>query len=153
MTHLTIPEGYALTVVSWENDADNYLKETIYGLSAKEVRAYLNLCKPFVSSWKGEGLIGNIYEAEEYGVGQVLYKIYVENPELQDGGPVLTGNEDLEDPEENENFDYVVDHMQTKAFNLGLMERFDFYTRVFASFKVAYYKVDVYAEDATEEFK
>jgi hypothetical protein len=53
------PAGYALTIHSWENDADNCKDVTLYGLKKGDVFFYLHLLKHFKSSSDGEQYYGN----------------------------------------------------------------------------------------------
>lgn len=53
------PAGYALTISSWENDADNPKDVTLYGLKKGDVLFYIHLLKHFKSSSNGEQYYGN----------------------------------------------------------------------------------------------
>lgn len=57
---MNINPGYALTIHSWENDADNPREQILYGLKKDDVKFYIALLKQFVSGSNGnEGCYGN----------------------------------------------------------------------------------------------
>lgn len=57
---MDLDPGYALTIHSWENDADNPREQVLYGLKKDDVKFYIALLKQFVSGSNGdEGCYGN----------------------------------------------------------------------------------------------
>ncbi len=46
---MNLKPGYALTIHSWENDADNPSEKVLYGLKKGDAKFYIALLKQFVS--------------------------------------------------------------------------------------------------------
>ncbi len=132
MSVTTIPEGFRVTVVSYEGDADNYKTVVLEGLSDAEVRGVVTLCKLHYSrnDHRRKGW-GNIYdpsfdEIEKYG--EVLNG-------LDDNYPVPKGYGDFNE----------------LAFKLCLQGD-DFFTRAFESIKIEYVPTEIKLEDVTGSF-
>jgi hypothetical protein len=141
-TTTIIPAGYRLTVVTWENDADNYKTVTLEGLSESRVKFLVDLAKLFKSRNRVAGCIGNYYESSDANRSEVqsaLAKVVAKHPGEFTGELV----DDLDD---------LNDDMFELMYELGLMGG-DFYTRVMESFKVEHTPVEVVLSDVTENFK
>lgn len=59
MSPTDIKPGVAITVTTWENDADNYRTDTLYGLTLEIASDLVDVLKLFTSYHNGGG-IGNI---------------------------------------------------------------------------------------------
>ena len=130
----TIKKGYRMTIISWENDADNYRREVLEGLSEDEVKFYLELCKLHVSKNGRAGGFGNAYEYESIS-GKHEEAMLTLAQKYQE---VLKFIEP--------NYDMMMDYLY---MCLGDGE---FYTRVFESVKIEYVPHDIHIEDVTDRF-
>lgn len=67
-----IPAGYQIQIVTWENDADNYMTNVISGLTQAQAKMHYELAMFFVSGTnnKGKGLDGR----GNYGNADVSYE-------------------------------------------------------------------------------
>jgi hypothetical protein len=131
----TIPKGYRITVVSWENDADNYNTKVESGLTKEEVAFKIDLCKAL----KHDGGVGNMYQPSDSELEfarQILKAVLVKHSEADEGDPT--------DEAADTAFDYLYD--------LGLSGG-EFFTRVCESYKVEFVPTDIYIEDVTKEFE
>jgi len=134
-----IKKGYMLSVVSWENDGDNYRTKTFSGLSKEEVLFYKKIL-PFFNSRndpESKGL-GNMID-ERYDdaaiieVGEKIFNIAVD---LKVSNIIYIDEIDVNDD----------DQMIQLTSDLGheLMGASDFYVfRVFESASVAYIAEDI----------
>jgi len=78
-----VEKGYTLTVVSWENDADNYQTNTMVVQTEEEARKIAKLCKElFISCNNGYGGIGNTCDGEEDEAIETIDEYIENNPEL-----------------------------------------------------------------------
>jgi hypothetical protein len=50
---MNLDPGYALTIHSWESDADNPREQVLYGLKKGDVKFYIALLKQFAPHWDG----------------------------------------------------------------------------------------------------
>ena len=119
-----INKGYTITVVSWENDGDNYNTKS-KTVETKEEAAKINkICKElFVSCNNGEGGIGNSMDDEEK---ETLLN-YIDN------NPSMTLTEG---------------YINNLAYELmGRSEYYDY--RVCESVTITYSLEDVYLEEIT----
>lgn len=60
-----IPPGYRITIVSWENDGDNYNTKVLEGLTKEKVAFIADVCKHMESSGcydEGSDQWGNMYD-------------------------------------------------------------------------------------------
>lgn len=131
-----------MSIVSWENDADNYGCEILEGLSEEEVKFYLELCKLHVSrNHRGDlHRFGNAYDYEsikgrhEEALAALAkkYQPILKFAEIEEGDDAY--------------YDMMMDYLR---MCLGSSE---FYTRVFESVKIEYVPYDVTFEDVTERF-
>jgi hypothetical protein len=124
-----INKGYTLTVVSWENDGDNYNTQSKTVETLEESEKLYNICKKvFVSCHNGEKGVGNSMGGKSK---HVLFR-YIKNN--QDLFPDLTTEDDIL------NYFYnLSDEL------LGGSEYYDF--RVCESCTVTYSPEDVYLEE------
>ena len=168
MKTITQPAGYAITVASWENDADFNATKTMSVTTLEQARIVTSIAKLFRSYWqmgsvRGETSFDNMYNAspsELHAMFRAISKIIGEYPLFQE----LLGWEDFALPTEQDfsNYDELdadspVAGMHDAVFellsSLGLSgQQNDQYTRVAESITVRYYPEDVYAEDVTSTF-
>lgn len=82
MEDRVIPEGYILTIYTWENDADNPKTQTREGLTEDELRCYLTICYKFRSHSYDRTNFGNLdtteFEAVEDFIKSTCEKYGVE---------------------------------------------------------------------------
>ena len=57
----TIKAGYALTFITWENDADDYRDNTLFGLSKEHAQMFLNVAPYFSHTEDEQDSLGNDY--------------------------------------------------------------------------------------------
>jgi|SRR5579859_5972 len=130
----TIPKGYRLTVVSWENDGDNYNTKIKSGLTKEYALFFVDLCKAV----DHDSEIANLYEPSDEEVGdahRVLRDVMIKHRKA----------------DENEPLDEVGDSAMEYLYDLGLCHG-EFFTRVCESFKVELVPEDVHFEDVTKDF-
>lgn len=131
----TIPAGYRLTVVSWENDADNYNTKVLMGLDASDVRFYVDLCKTLSRNSKKN--FANMYDP-----GRVEKEKFFEHLKTI----IETHNRtDYQDAQ------YWQDHIMELLYDLGLSGG-DFFTRVCDKFQVEYIEQPIVLDDVTKDF-
>jgi hypothetical protein len=132
-----IPAGYRITVISWENDADNYNTKVLEGLDKNTAQFYLELCNlmmqdnPSSAVWNKR--ISNLYEPNEEEINRV-YEVTV---------PILRKYDKIENEE------YANDHAIEYLYELGLSGG-EFFTRVCSDVKVEFIANDIYLEDVTD---
>lgn len=147
MTKQTIiPAGYRITVVSWENDADNYNTETVEGYSELEAKFAVELFKAFSScnnrSNRGIGnLSGRDGDQEKYD--STIQEIVSRHPIAL----VSEGFKDYFTPSADGYHGY-----SEYLHEIGLGGTEYSISRVCESVKVEYVAQDIYIEDVTEEF-
>ena len=73
----TIPKGYAVSCVSWENDGDDYQENVIYAVDARHVSGWCAVAKCFASDNSDPNGMGN----EDYS-GDAFFEYCVENEEI-----------------------------------------------------------------------
>lgn len=80
-----ISKGYTITVVSWENDGDNYNTKSIVIESKEKAEAIVKMCNTiFKSSSNGNGGIGNMDGEDEEDAAEVILPFMKANPILFD---------------------------------------------------------------------
>ena len=156
MKTLIHPAGYAVTVVSWENDADYYATKTVNGLSETNARIIVEVTKLFRNDWKydtvrGETSFENMYEptgAELGALYKAVFAIIGDEPFFQ----VVLEWDDYVLPTEDDE-DCLGDSVHELLYMLGLsgMQE-NQYSRVAESITVHYYAEPVYVEDVTTTF-
>ena len=127
----TIQAGYRLTVVSWENDGDNYNTKTIDGLSIERVRLLVDLCRLHASRNISRGF-GNMYDANDDE--RLAYHTAIQD--VLDKHPVSMD----------------IDEAESILYDLALQGG-EFYTRVLDKFKVEYIPHQINLLDVTDQFK
>jgi hypothetical protein len=163
---LVQPAGYAITIASWENDADFNATKTLSVANLQEAQIVVAIAKLFGSYWRnktirGETSFDNLYEpsvSELTAMCQAIAKIVGVYPLFQR----LYGwsDEDFSMPTEqdfNEDESDAVEELHDAVFellaSLGLSgQQEGQYTRVAESITVHYYAEPVYAEDVTSTF-
>lgn len=161
---LVQPAGYAITIASWENDADFRATKTLSVASLEEASLVVAIAKLFNSYWRnktirGETSFDNLYEPSESELTTMFHtiaKIVGDYPLFQR----LYGWDDFSTPTEqdfNEDESDAVEELHDAVFelldSLGLSgQQEGQYTRVAESITVHYYAEPVYAEDVTSTF-
>ena len=166
---LVQPAGYAITVASWENDADYPATKTTNVTTLQQAQLVVKIAKLFRSNWRyntvrGETSFDNMYDAnlqELHDMFRAISKIIGDYPLFQE----LLGWDDFvlpteKDFEEYDEFGDVgpVEGMHDAVFellaSLGLSGMQDCQsTRVAEHITVLYYTEPVYAEDVTATFE
>lgn len=156
MKTTTIPAGYRVTVVSWENDADHYKTKVLEGLTEQEARFVADFASLFKSKNNhGNRGIGNMYEpsSKEMAEAQAAVKAVVARHQpLPEGVTEYFQCEDAGiDAFGDEEDDGFMDGFTEYAYELGLSGG-DFYTRVMESIKVEHIPEQIHLSDVTAEF-
>lgn len=145
-----IPAGYRVTILSWENDADNY-KDTIHeGQSKERVEFIIALCKKFRSKNSAKGCFGNMYEASTAEMAPAVKAVLAL---MEDYRAVLTEVElDILDSEElkedEDELAYAVQELMTDFLDSGENTTF----RVFDGAKVEMIPHEITLEDVSAQF-
>lgn len=156
MKTLVIPAGYAITVVSWENDADYYATKTMSGLSKEHARIVVDFAKIFRSCYRfdtnrGTTSFDNLYEPSEGD----LEELYTATDAIIGDDPffkVVYGWDNYERPTK-EDMSYMSDAVYELMLSLGLSgQQENQFSRVAESITVHYYAEPIYAEDVTSTF-
>lgn len=153
---LVQPKGYAITVASWENDADYNATKTMSGLTENQARVATNFAKLFRPCWRlrtkrGETSFDNLYEPSEAELAD-LYR--AADAIIGDDSffRVIYGWDDYKRPSEDD-MGYIHDAVYELMSSLGLNGQQDQqFSRVAESIAVYYYPEDVYADDVTKDF-
>lgn len=131
-----IKKGYRITVVSWENDADNYSTVTRDGLAEEKTRKHVDMLKMLKGSYCNDHTVfGNLYEPRDSEVAEFEAAI---RP-IMDKHGVEYDNEYPTDTF----CDIVADYT---GYSEGYM------TRVVESILVEYVPEDIIIEDVTKNF-
>lgn len=156
MKTLVIPAGYAITVLSWENDADYYATKTISGLTEKQAHIVADFAQLFRSSYRfntkrGTTSFDNLYEPSEGD----LEELYAATDAIIGDDPffkVVYGWDNYERPTK-EDMSYMSDAVYELMSSLGLSgQQENQFSRVAETITVHYYPEDVYANDVTSTF-
>lgn len=140
-----INKGYTLTVTSWENDADNYNKESITVDNKEEAKALYELMKLCTSKNnlpEGTIRLGNTGE-NGFNAQQIdlLYNFFKNNPIL-----LKEPLENKESMDEDEFMDYIQDLFYQAED--GLLGSSEYYTcRVMEECIITYSPKDIYLEE------
>lgn len=144
---MSIPKGYQLHIMTWENDSDAHMTKIISGLSKKDVKFYLDLAENFRS--RNNRRAG---EKQTYGNGEV-------NDETLAGiaKEALAANPDI-NPKIRKSFEFGG---QIHGFNvrdilvsdiLGRAASYEYrFCRVFAGFEV--FHLSRSGRNMTKQFK
>ena len=142
MAKTIIPAGYRLSVVSWENDGDNYRTEVLEGLTAEQVKFYVAVCKLFYSengySRNDKTCFGNMYEPSE----AELQEAYAAVKQVAESFRGLVATEELDNAIEDP-LDFIAKFISYSP---------DYTTRVFESCKVEYTPCAIILQDVTADF-
>lgn len=135
----TIKSGYRITVVSWENDADNYRTCTRDGLLKEEAQQVVEFLKLIAGSYNrhqtDNKVFGNLYEPRD-GVRE----------EFENAVRKLMAKYDIEVNEEWP-LDYFLDEVcEYTGWSEGYL------TRVVDKITVEYVPQEIVIEDVTKEF-
>jgi hypothetical protein len=134
--YITIPAGYRLTVVSWENDGDNYNTKVGHGLDHEETEFYIEL----IELCRGD--YGNMYDPSKQDLEEFGYKIL----EIIKKFPKQVEGESFETPQD------ALDLFNEVVYELmGASE--DYYTRVLEKWIVEYIPEPINIEDVTDSFR
>ena len=152
-----IPAGYVMKITTWENDADNYRTETLYGLSKTLTAFIVALCKLHrLRHNSGGAYFGNMYEPSDSEIE--AYKNAI-NGLITGQMPLLTEDDksfmfgDVDDmvgtgyDAEITQFDYLTEFL----YDIGICGS-EFYTRVFHSCSIEYNPTEIQWEDVTSDF-
>lgn len=162
-----IPAGFALSLESWENDADFYKTQVFYGLTEVDVNFLLSLAKLFYSmhSFKSKGFGGGSWHYKD-GTGLYYTDVYAAidkvvadfsdkgvTPELLAKWTVEReaveadddDGDDIQNDELNELITELVGYPEEEMYQT------DGYIRVFDNHTVIYYAQEV--EDVTARFE
>lgn len=161
---LVQPAGYAITIASWENDADYRATKTMNVPTLEQAQLVTAIAKLFRSdrrngTIRGETSFDNMYAPntdEINAMFRAIAKIVGDYPLFQE----LYGWSDFKMPTEqgfSEYDDSPVDDMHAAVFelldSLGLNgQQEEQVTRVAESITVHYYPEAIYAEDVTVSF-
>lgn len=138
MKTTTIPAGYRLTIVSWENDGDAYTTQTISGLGSEMVHFYVGLAQLCEDDW------GNMYQPSEKE--RVEFKaacVKMVREKLEQSKLPVDWNKFCNE----EIADMCMDHRDT----LGLLSS-DYFTRVTESILVEYVPEKIILQNVTADF-
>lgn len=146
MKKTIIPAGYRLTVITWENDADNYQTKVLEGLSLERTQFLVELISLFKSkNHRSESGLGNMYQPKKeecLAVITAVNKVAEKHPK-----EFICDGYSLEDCKKD-----MSDDMWELLCDLGIAGG-DFYTRVLENFKVEYMPTQVELADVTDKFK
>lgn len=133
---MKIKAGYRLTVVSWENDGDNYKTISVDGLTEEFVRFAIDILKLLESRSRTNGKFGNMYEPSTNEIEKFRKAVEV----VLDNHPKMRDEEDW-------NFDNIQDL---------ICEYTDpseyYYTRVVEGMSVEYIPEEITLEDVSHKF-
>ena len=138
----TIKAGYRITVVSWENDADNYNTLSVDGLQdEKEVQILVKLIS-LLKKAHHDGGHGNLYEPDEHQLENLADAIIALGEDVV--SYVCEGFLDKEKGELGYQFSEIIGDYT------GYSECY--HTRMVESIVVEYIPEDVTFEDVTAQF-
>ena len=133
MKRTVIPAGYRLTIISWENDADNYDTVILEGLTEEQCAFNVDLCKILMydeNDRNKENPLNNVYDPDDAEINQI-----------DDAINLIIKKHNQE--ETTDPIEYLYD--------LGLSKG-EYYTRVCDSFKVEHIESDIILNDVTDNF-
>ena len=137
-----IPAGYRVTIVSWENDADNYSTVVLDGLE----REYVNFLVKFANLFKS-GKFGNMYEPHDSEISN-LAKACV--PLIKDSYLAIQARYS---PDWSVDFDDKSEVTDVISEEMGTIHGCsEFYSRVTESVTVEYIPEEIRILDVTAEF-
>lgn len=132
-TQKVINKGYTITVISWENDADNYRTKSITIEDKDEAIKIAKMAqKLFVSCNNDEGGIGNTNEGHEEEANQTIIDYLNKYPNFFENQSEMSDDE-------------LIDKIM--EINYSLMGGSEwYYSRVLESIKVTYSPEDIHLE-------
>jgi len=165
---LVQPAGYAITIASWENDADYPATKTMSVSTLEQAQLVTAIAKLFRSDWRngtirGETSFDNMYAPNTYEINamfRAIAKIVGDYPLFQElygwDDFILPTEQDFQDYDELDD-DNPIEDVHDAVFellaSLGLSGQQDEQaTRVAESITVHYYPEAIYAEDVTSTF-
>jgi hypothetical protein len=138
MKTTTISFGYRLTIMSWENDGDNYVNKTTSGLGSEMAHFYVGLAQLCTIGW------GNMYqpnEQERCAFNAACVKMVREKLEAF---KLPVHWKDFDDKK-------IQDICDDAKHVLGLVSC-DYFTRVTQSILVEYLPNTIVLQNVTDEF-
>ena len=69
-----IPKGLAMAITTWENDADRYSTQMVYGLEKEEINQVIHVLEWFSSNGRRGEYLGN----NDYNHEAILEKLHTE---------------------------------------------------------------------------
>jgi hypothetical protein len=138
MKTTTIPFGYRLTIMSWENDGDNHANKTISGLGSEMAHFYVGLAQLCEEGW------GNMYEPSEPERGEFNAACVKMVREKLEAFKLPVHWKDFDDEK-------IKDMCNDAKDTLGLVSC-DYFTRVTQSILVEYLPNTIVLQDVTDEF-
>lgn len=142
MAKTIVPAGYRLTVVSWENDGDNYNTKVVEGISRERCQYLVDLCKLLHFNISSNNVYNNLYEPSDEEIEKLtdaMMDLVVKHSISRSDLPDPTNREDVRD--------YVIEDL----YDLGLSHG-EWYTRVCDDYRVELVPPGVEFEDVTKEF-
>lgn len=132
-----VSKGYTITVVSWENDGDNYNTKSITVDTLKEAKLIHKLCTTVFTSrnnsfYKG---IGNLMEDNHEKVKDIIVPFMKEHPELYEN--------DKDNIKDDDDLAYYCMDVYNEPL-LGCSQYY--YSRVCESCTVTYSAEDIFVE-------
>ena len=127
--------GYHLYITTWENDGDNYKTASQWFDTIEDVKFLLDICKIFKKD-----NIGNQYDKPDNFEETLLAEIAIVR-DIHSKYTITIDNYGLD----LTNYDSLVDSF----YDLHLFGGEYFFTRRYDSYKLEYYKEDVYCEMIT----
>lgn len=143
-----IPSGYRLTVVSWENDGDNYQTKVLEGLTKEQTQFYVEFLKWFDSKNHKSKTFDNMYDPSYSEIVEAHSYIKVTLLQYSDIVNNLWEYNVIGDCITADDFSDVINDLHSNV--CGRSE--EFYFRVVESIKVEYIKEPIVLEDVTKEF-
>ena len=135
-----IEKGYTITVVSWENDGDNYNTKSITVDSKEKAKAYyglMKLCESENNQKKGVIKLGNSCDEFSEEQIEVIVNFLKANPILLEGDDV-----------ENADDEQIVDWFYSLTYDL--LGSSEYYAcRVMESCNITYSENDIVLEEVT----
>ena len=142
-----IPAGCRLTVITWENDADNYQTVIKEGLSISDTSFFTDLCKAFLHSNDYDHRICNLYDPSEADILRVYSTVALIMLKHAQTDHQPSDPEDLSDDDLN----IIGEHCNEFLYDLGITGG-EFFTRVVESYKVEYVDTPIVLKNITAVF-
>lgn len=150
MAHSIIRKGYRITVVSWENDADNYRTEVKEGHTEAQARFVCEVLNHMGSQSNGgreQNQFGNMYEPDDDEMEEFAQYMMRIVESHGDAAVAMVGLDDEDRQLDEDDLPYAF-----TEFLYDYMGGGEFFTRVVESIKVEWIPEDILIEDVTEDF-